>query len=108
MSEFKSGDKKLFKKSLDFYLNINPKDYELERLADFHFIENCKLNKSLIKKIMLKEKLKVGDTVYAAPCRWNKWQRGFEGIVSKVGRKYYTVLDCGRERLFDFEGNEKS
>lgn len=29
MSEFKSGDKKLFKKSLDFYLNLNPKHYEL-------------------------------------------------------------------------------
>jgi hypothetical protein len=56
MSEFKSGDKKILKRSLDFYLNIDPKDYNFDSLEEMTFIENGKLNKSLIKKIMLKEK----------------------------------------------------
>ena len=41
MSEFKSGDKKILKRSLDFYLNIDPKDYNFDSLEEMTF--NCLL-----------------------------------------------------------------
>jgi len=56
---------------------------------------------------MLTKPLRVGDTVFAASSR--SWQSGFECVVTKIGRIYYTVAhENGTTYRFDFYGLEKS